>query len=173
MFSESLPSSRSLKSVWALQIINKIRVREVYTAYRMFPSYAPTEHSCFYGFFQFEYLGVESNWAHSALRPPIGLLCQPRVIMMREKLVEWWLAGETKAFGENLPQCHFVHHEPHMHCLDADPGLRGGKPATNRLSYGTALFLRLDRGISPLKTSNGGVSQCLRINLVDRFFFSI
>jgi hypothetical protein len=34
-------------------------------------------------------VGVESNWVHSALRPPIGLLCQPRVIMMMEKLVEW------------------------------------------------------------------------------------
>jgi hypothetical protein len=42
-----------------------------------------------------------------------GLLCQPRVIMMIENLVEW-LAGETKVFGENLPQCRFVHHKPHM-----------------------------------------------------------
>jgi hypothetical protein len=32
--------------------------------------------------------GVESNWVHSALRPLIGLLCQPGVIMMLEKLVE-------------------------------------------------------------------------------------
>jgi hypothetical protein len=39
--------------------------------------------------------GFESNWVHSALRPPIGLLCQPRVIMRIEKLVEW-LAGETE-----------------------------------------------------------------------------
>jgi hypothetical protein len=41
-----------------------------------------------------------------------GLLCQPRVIMM-EKLVEWF-AGETEVLGENLPQCPFVHHKPHM-----------------------------------------------------------
>jgi hypothetical protein len=58
---------------------------------------------------------------------------------MMEKLVEWWLAGETKVAGENLPQCHFVHHKPHMLCPDANPGRRGGKPATNRLTYGTAL----------------------------------
>jgi hypothetical protein len=32
--------------------------------------------------------GVESNWVHSALRPPIDLLCQPRVIMMMAKLLE-------------------------------------------------------------------------------------
>jgi hypothetical protein len=42
----------------------------------------------------------------------MGVLCQPRVIMM-EKLVEC-LAGETEVLGENLPQCSFVHHKPHM-----------------------------------------------------------
>jgi hypothetical protein len=57
--------------------------------------------------------GVESIWVHSALWPPIGLLCQPRVIMMMEKLVEW-LAGETQVLGGNLPQCCFVHHKNHM-----------------------------------------------------------
>jgi hypothetical protein len=56
---------------------------------------------------------VESNWVHSTLRPLTGLLCQPRVIMMMEKLVEW-LAGETEVLGENLPQYRFVHHKPHM-----------------------------------------------------------
>jgi hypothetical protein len=39
-------------------------------------------------------------------------LCQPRVIMIMEKSVEW-LAGETEVLGENLPQCRFVHHKPH------------------------------------------------------------
>jgi hypothetical protein len=33
--------------------------------------------------------------------------------MIMEKSVEW-LAGETEAVGENLPQCRFVHHKPHM-----------------------------------------------------------
>jgi hypothetical protein len=41
------------------------------------------------------------------------LLCQPRVIMMMEKLVEL-LKGETEVLGENLPQYCFVHHKPHM-----------------------------------------------------------
>jgi hypothetical protein len=54
---------------------------------------------------------MESNWVHSALRPLIGLLCQPRVIMTMVKLVEW-LAGQTEVLGENLPQCRFVHHKP-------------------------------------------------------------
>jgi hypothetical protein len=39
-------------------------------------------------FFLIVLVGVESNCVHSALRPLIGLLCQPRVIMMMEKLVE-------------------------------------------------------------------------------------
>jgi hypothetical protein len=51
-----------------------------------------------------------------------GLLYQPRVIMMLEKLVEW-LAGETKVLWENLPQCRFVHHKPHML-----PGREPGPP---------------------------------------------
>jgi hypothetical protein len=50
---------------------------------------------------------------HSILRPLNGLLCQPRVIMIMEKSVEW-LAGETEVLGENLPQCRVVHHKPHM-----------------------------------------------------------
>jgi hypothetical protein len=50
---------------------------------------------------------------HSTLGPLNGLLCQPRVIMIMEKSVEW-LAGETEVLGENLPQFRFVHHKPHM-----------------------------------------------------------
>jgi hypothetical protein len=49
---------------------------------------------------------------HSALRPLKGLLCQPQVIMM-DKLVES-SAGEIEILGENLFQCRFVHHNPHM-----------------------------------------------------------
>jgi hypothetical protein len=51
-----------------------------------------------------------------------------------EKLVEWRLAGETEVLWENLPQRHFVHHKAQL----TRPGFEPGKPATNRLSYGTA-----------------------------------
>jgi hypothetical protein len=45
-----------------------------------------------------------------ALPPPIGLLCQPRVIMMMEKLVEWWLEYSEKTcpsatFSTTNPTC--------------------------------------------------------------------
>jgi hypothetical protein len=53
------------------------------------------------------------------------------------------IGKETVVLGENLPQCHFVHHKPHMLCQDANPGRRGWKPVTNRLSYGTATYFRL------------------------------
>jgi hypothetical protein len=73
-----------------------------------------------------------------------GLLCQPRVIvkMIVEKQMECRLARETKVLGENLPQRHFC---PSQNPTLPDPGLnqgrRGGKPATNRLSYGAAYVL--------------------------------
>jgi hypothetical protein len=52
-----------------------------------------------------------------------------------EKLVEWRLVGETEVLGENLPQRHFC---PSQNPTWTKPGRRGGKPATNRLSYGAA-----------------------------------
>jgi hypothetical protein len=55
---------------------------------------------------------VESCCVHSALRPPVGILYQLRVIMMMEKLVKC-LAGDTEVLGENLTQCRFVYHKHH------------------------------------------------------------
>jgi hypothetical protein len=46
---------------------------------------------------------VESNWVHSALWPPIGVLCPPQLIMMMEKLVELWLAEETEVLRKPAP----------------------------------------------------------------------
>jgi hypothetical protein len=47
------------------------------------------------------------------------------------------IGRETQVLGENLPQCCLSTTNPTC-CPDANPGRRGGKPATNRLSYGTA-----------------------------------
>jgi hypothetical protein len=51
------------------------------------------------------------------------------------------LTGEIEVLGENLPRRHFVHHKSHLPYTGANPGRRGGKPATNRFSYGAALFV--------------------------------
>jgi hypothetical protein len=80
-------------------------------------------------------VGFESSWVHLACQPLIGLLYLSQVITMMENLVEWRLAGETEILGEKPPQRHFDHHKSHL-----IPGRRGGKPATNRLSYGAIMF---------------------------------
>jgi hypothetical protein len=50
------------------------------------------------------------------------------------------IAGEIEELGENLPQRHFVPPQiPHDHVRFRTPDRSGGKPATNRLSYGAAL----------------------------------
>jgi hypothetical protein len=49
------------------------------------------------------------------------------------------IAGETEVLGENLPQRHFVPPQvPHDQVRFRTPDRSGGKPATNRLSYGAA-----------------------------------
>jgi hypothetical protein len=59
--------------------------------------------------------------------------------MIVEKLMECRLTGETEVLEENLPQRNFC---PSQNPTLQDPGLypgrRGGKPGTNRLSYGAA-----------------------------------
>jgi hypothetical protein len=59
--------------------------------------------------------------------------------MIVEKQMERRLAGETEVLRENLPRGHFC---PSQNSTwpgpVLNPGRRGGKPATNRLSYGAA-----------------------------------
>jgi hypothetical protein len=52
-------------------------------------------------------------------------------------LVEWWLAGKPKYLEETCPSAALSTTNPTCWPY-ANQGRRGGKPATNRLSYGTA-----------------------------------
>jgi hypothetical protein len=44
------------------------------------------------------------------------------MMMIVEQSVECELAGKTEVLGENLPQCHFVHHKSHMNRPGIEPG---------------------------------------------------
>jgi hypothetical protein len=66
-----------------------------------------------------------------------GLLCEPRVIMMMEKFVEW-LAGETEILEEILTQRRFVHYKPPHAARTSTRAVAVGSQRTNRLGYGTA-----------------------------------
>jgi hypothetical protein len=100
-------------------------------------SYANRERSYFFS----SLLGGGAHMeVHAALRPVIGLLYLSRVIvrMGRSWWNEMWLPGKTEVLGEILLQRHFVHHKSHLPDPGANTGCRGGKTATNRLSYGAA-----------------------------------
>jgi hypothetical protein len=71
------------------------------------------------------------------------------VKMIVEKQMECRLAGETEVLGENLPQRHFCPSQnPTWPDQVLNSGRRGGKPATNRLSYGAAYSAYLYIGLS-------------------------
>jgi hypothetical protein len=90
-------------------------------------------------FFFILILGVESILGPLGTAATTGLLYLPRVIVRMETLVEWTvLAGKTEVLGESLSRRHFVYHKSHLPDPGPNPGRHGGKPATNRFSYGAA-----------------------------------
>jgi hypothetical protein len=91
-----------------------------------------------------------------------GILCQPRVIMAMEKLGEC-LARETEVLGENLPSAALSTTNPTC-CPDANPGRRGGKSASNRLSYDTS-----SESIYSRSSCNYSNVLMIRMNLLTSF----
>jgi hypothetical protein len=56
-------------------------------------------------------------------------------------LEHWWNGinrENPNSQSKNASQCHFVHHKHSRLTWDGIPDLRGERPATNRLSHGTA-----------------------------------
>jgi hypothetical protein len=76
--------------------------------------------------FSFSFLGWGENWVHLVRRPLIGLLYQPRMIVDECGAVGGMRIATLSTTNPTLPD------------LGSKPGRRGGKPATNRLSYGAA-----------------------------------
>jgi hypothetical protein len=52
--------------------------------------------------------------------------------------MEWYWQVKPKNSKKKLSQCHFVHHKTHWIDPGANPGRGDNRPATNRLSHGTA-----------------------------------
>jgi hypothetical protein len=91
--------------------------------------------------------GWSPTWVHSAPRPFTVLLCLPRVIVRIENYsVEWRLAGKPKYSEKTCPSATLSTTHPTWPDPGSNPGRRGGKPATNLLSYGTAYCRQLVTG---------------------------
>jgi hypothetical protein len=105
---------------------------------------------------------------HSALRLLVGLLHQPRVIMMMEN---WWnddWQGKQKYSEKTCPSAALFTTNTTC-CPDANPGRHGGKPATNHLSYDTAPLSVILDWIVP--SNFWALHACVGLSEQDNFRF--
>jgi hypothetical protein len=87
-------------------------------------------------FFFFYFRGMSCDWSHMVCPPLFGILYQSRMLAMIVEHSVKWVAGETEVPGEKTcPSATMSTTWPEQ---GLNPSRRGGKPATNRLSYGTA-----------------------------------
>jgi hypothetical protein len=87
-------------------------------------------------------LWLRWDWVHLVRRPLIALLYE--LPYDRWILGNWWNKdwhGKPKYSEKAYPSDTLSTIFPTWHDLRSNPGRRGGKPATNRLSYGTAWHL--------------------------------
>jgi hypothetical protein len=79
--------------------------------------------------------GADSKLGPLGTSATYGLLYMPQVIVRMENSVEWRLAGETEVLGEILPHPNLSTTNSTWPDPVANRVRRGGKPATDRLSY--------------------------------------
>jgi hypothetical protein len=90
----------------------------------------------------------------------VGLLYQPRMIDDDYGAVGGMRIGRGNRSSRRKPAPVPVCSPQIPHDLGSNPGRRGGKPATNRLSYGTASLIRLGVAYSPYElTPTQGLNQ--------------
>jgi hypothetical protein len=84
-------------------------------------------------------LGVGWDWVHLVRRPLTGLLYQPRMIDDECGAVGGMRIGKgNRSTRRKLTTLSTAN--PTWPEMGSNPGRRGGKPAINRLSYGTANY---------------------------------
>jgi hypothetical protein len=91
----------------------------------------------------FSFLGMGWDWVHLARRPLTGLFYQPRMMDDECRAVGGMriARGNRSTRRKSAPMSLCPPQNPHD--LGSNRGRRCGKPVTNRLSYGKALFLCL------------------------------
>jgi hypothetical protein len=90
----------------------------------------------------FSFLGVGWDWVHLVRRSLIGLSYQPRMIDDYEAFGVMRIGrGNRSTRKKTCPSATLSTTNPTWPDLGSNPGRRGVKPATNRLSYGTAWTL--------------------------------
>jgi hypothetical protein len=106
---------------------------------------------------------------HSTLRPLNGLLCQPRVIMIREKSVEW-LAGETEVLEEKpAPVPLWPSQSPHAARTRTRAAAVGSQRLTAELRHGQSFTPYLGI-LTSVGWSPSIFSESLFSNFIDIFY---
>jgi hypothetical protein len=81
--------------------------------------------------------------------------------------VEWELAGETKYSEKTYPSATLFTTNPTWPDLGSKSDRRGGKLATNRQSYGTAIYIHL---ISGTPVQHRWISVIESVSMILRYY---